>query len=169
MNLRRSLLAYLLLLMATALAAPAFAQMPAPYLPPAADQAYAGGWQGSWVGQDGQIYHADQAAPPSDAPAYIDRSITPDDWLDGCQHRLDLANQGRDGPASYGEACAAWLHYYEQTGYARQGYGFSYAIPVSVTVEQGICTPCPPEYISRPKLRRHLIPARPMHDKRIRL
>jgi hypothetical protein len=55
-----------------------------------------------------------------------------------------VANQGHDDPATFTGACQAWLSYYEQMGYAANGYGFSNAIPVNVTMIPGRCVPCRP-------------------------
>ena len=149
---------------AMALAAPASAQPGPAYPPPPPPPygSYAGGWQGNWVGPQGQVYQSDPARGPDTAPYPIDPSATRESWLAGCRNRLDMANHGRDAPVSYEGACQGWLSYYEQSGYANNGYGFSYAIPVSVTTIPGHCEPCP----APP--RRHW--ARPvMHDKRIPL
>ncbi len=149
------------------LASPVAAQSGPAYPPPPPPyNGYAAGWQGSWAGPQGQVYQADPSRAAYAPPQGIDHSITREGWLDGCRQRLDQANQGHDAPGSYDGACQGWLSYYEQMGYAADGYGFSYAIPVTVTTIPGHCEPCPPEphYIAP---RHHWV--RPLADKRIPL
>ncbi|MEY2943539.1 MAG: hypothetical protein RLY97_1553 [Pseudomonadota bacterium] len=103
-------------------------------------QVYRGNWQGNYRGPDGRSYpgsYAGQWMPESrgdirDAAYRGDMGAQRENWLLDCRRRLDVANHARDGMDSYRGVCDAWLGYYERNGWARDGYGFNYAIPVTL-------------------------------------
>jgi hypothetical protein len=144
----------LALFAALAMTAPAHAEVQY------AEVQYDGHSSADWVGPDGRIIR--DRGP--DAAAYIGAApANREQWLGECVHRLDLANQGHGAVESYQDACTAWLSYYEAQGYARNGYGFAYAIPVSLETTT-IARDCPRRILRPAPVRR-----RPVPDKRIKL
>ncbi len=103
-------------------------------------QVYRGNWQGTYHGRDGQNYpgsYSGQWTPETSshvqaAPYRGEISSQREAWMMECRRRLDVANRARDGIDSYRAVCDAWLGYYERNGMTQKGYGFNYAIPVTL-------------------------------------
>lgn len=98
-----------------------------------------------WVGEGGRIIRRGDAPAGNGAVHPATRA----DWLGECERRLAMANQQADPGNRYVGACRAWLDYYEQTGATAEGYGFAYAIPVTVTMMEGPGN-CPPPPAVKP-------------------
>jgi hypothetical protein len=120
-----------------------------------------------WVGEGGRIVRPGDATPGgTPRPAAAIRPATRADWIGECEQRLAFANRLPDPARGYEGVCRAWLDYYERTGATAQGYGFTYAIPVSITTFE-VPGNCPPPAVvppPRPPVRHHAAP-----DKRVKL
>jgi hypothetical protein len=118
-----------------------------------------------WVGDSGRILHdgETQLVPASVRPG------NRQEWLADCNHRLMAANEFRDTPNRFDDACRDWLAFYEHTGEARDGYGFNYAIPVALAT---ISIPGRTFPLQAPQPERVIPPARHrpvIHDKRVKI